>query len=603
MPDRFRPHRRLLTTLIGSNLYGSPDACVRELLQNAWDAIQWRRLHGDGASGTIRIRYSDSARWFEVSDDGYGMDKATITNSFLEVGQDKLAVLGNDSREGQISYFGIGILSVFLVAERFRVTTRRLGSSEKTICFEINGVDENVEYHDCEESSVGTTVRIYPKPDDRFSISDIPSIVRRYVRHVEGVLVDSVDDNRQETIPDAWDSNDFVNYRSVGNITGIRSGRFTFSPALRDQSGTLENNITICNAGFLTESNIHDLLPSPTLGMVAEFDLDPHAVTMGMSRERIQRDELWKRLGDDLQKWFISTILTELERGLFQPQGALDSPEIKRCILLWCNFLSPTPPFSDLYEALDARLYETVPFSLPERSQSSLQGVVDGRLARTRIYFRNVSRPNERIQTIDDEGLPIRVSEEIRDSVRIAALRAKGHEVIELDRTQVSFRRRGTVYSQWIEDYPIVLRCLQRRGIELVDVAKAPDSDMDLGDIERLPILRDALVIAGELRFAVIQDSKRRTVTDRSGVRYINLRNPDVRRLLRVIPAAVSNPLRQRLLDVYLKIEDFRLREARTSLLALLGEKELQKLASVDAAPQTRRYVERLVDNFLSEPV
>ena len=530
------------------------------------------------------------------------MDQATIKKSFLEVGQDKISVLGNNSREGQISYFGIGILSVFLLAERFRVTTRRLGTSEKTICFEITGVHEDVEYQDCRESSVGTTVRIYPKSDDRFSISDIPSIVSRYVRHVEGVSLHYVDDDIQETIPDAWDSKDFVNYRSIENLAGVRSGRITFSPALRDQSGTLENNLTICNAGFLTESNIHDLLPSPTLGMVGELDLVPHAVTMGMSRERIQRDELWERLGVDVQEWFISTTLIELERGLFQPQGALDSPEIKRCILLWYNFLSPEPPFSDLYEALDARLYETVPFSLPERAQSSLQGVIGKGPARTKIFFRNVSRPNERVQTIDDEGLPIRVSEEIRDSVRIAALRAKGHEVIDLERAQVSFRKRGAVSTQWVEEYPIVLRCLQRRGIELVDIANASESDMNLGGIERLPILRDALVIAGGLRFAVIHDSKRRTVTDRSGVRYINLRNPDVRRLLRVIPSAVSNPLRQRLLDVYLKIEDFRLREARTSLLALLGERELYKLASVDTAPFTRQYVEQLIEDFLTEP-
>ena len=218
-----------------------------------------------------------------------------------------------------------------------------------------------------------------------------------------------------------------------------------------------------------------------------------------------------------------------------------------------------------------------------------------------KLFFKNIFRPNERVQTIDDEGIPIRVSEEIRDSVRIGALRARGYEVVELDRMQVSFRMNGSVRTQWIEEYPLVYRCLQRRGVELVDIASASESDMDLHNIEHLPILRDALMIAGGLRFASIPDSKRRTITDHSGVRYINLRNPDVRNLLSVIPHAVSNPLRNRLLDVYLKLEDYRLSDARASLLELLATDNLQGLASVDAAPLTRRHVEAHIKDLLSE--
>ena len=601
MPDRFRPNRRLLTILIGSNLYGSPDACIRELVQNSWDAIQWRKLHGDGGGGRICIRYSKSHNWFEVIDDGYGMDDHAIKNSFLDVGQDKLSVLGNDVSNRQITYFGIGVLSIFLVAAKFQIATKRVGPDTRTICFEIADVDEDINYYECGDSDFGTRIRVYPRNDIRFSVSDIPSAVNKYVRHVEGVVIRSVDDDTEYIVPDAWTSNDFTNYRIVGDITGVRSGRVSFSPALRDQSGTLGNDVTICNAGFLTEANTHDLLPTATLGMVAELDLDPHTVTMGMSRERIQRDELWQRLGTELQEWFISVIFDELQGGTLSPQGALDSPATKRCLLLWYNFLSSTPPFSQLYNAIDQRLYETVPFLLAERFPSSLYGIVEKDAGIKKLFFRNVFRPNERVQTIDDEGLPVQVSEEIRDSIRVGALRARGYEVIELDRMQVSFRRNGSVRTQWIEEYPLVFRCLQRRGVELVDIGSATDADMDLGSIEQLPILRDALVITGGLRFASIPDSKRRIITDRSGIRYINLRNRDVQRLLRVIPAALSNPLRNRLLDVYLRIEDFRLYEARGTVLKLLATENLQDLAAVDAAPLTRRHVESQIQKLLAE--
>ena len=68
MATRFEPNRRLLHILVGSNLYDSPNAAIRELIQNAWDAIQWRQQHGDGEGSYIRIRYSVKQRWFEVGD-------------------------------------------------------------------------------------------------------------------------------------------------------------------------------------------------------------------------------------------------------------------------------------------------------------------------------------------------------------------------------------------------------------------------------------------------------------------------------------------------------------------------------------------------------
>ena len=36
----FKANARLLRLLVGSSLYPTLDVCVRELLQNAWDAIE-----------------------------------------------------------------------------------------------------------------------------------------------------------------------------------------------------------------------------------------------------------------------------------------------------------------------------------------------------------------------------------------------------------------------------------------------------------------------------------------------------------------------------------------------------------------------------------
>ena len=63
-------------------------------------------------------------------------------------------------------------------------------------------------------------------------------------------------------------------------------------------------------------------------------------------------------------------------------------------------------------------------------------------------------------------------------------------------------------------------------------------------------------------------------------MRYINLRNPAVQILLKLIPDAISNPLKHRLLEAYLRLEDFKLREAREIVVDLLSRDDLATQAT-----------------------
>ena len=524
-----------------------------------------------------------------------------MKKAFWEIGQDKLDIL-KGHREGQIGYFGIGVLSIFLIADRFEVTTRRLNAEQDSIHFHVTGLDDDINFSTVNDDRIGTRIRVYPRGDGAVSLADIPEVVKQYVRHVDGVFVESVDAGTSEAVPSTWTDADLYSVREAVKLDGVREARLGFNSALKQRAGTLSSDLMICNGGFLTETTVHDLIPTPAIGLGGELDLEPHTVSIGMSRERIQRDGLWSQLGARLEQWAIGLALEELRIGELRrlPQE-LDSLETKRNLLLWYHFIPPQPPFSELYESIDARLFETVPFKLPERRSTSLVRLFGLETRGAKLFFKPVWQPEERTQNIDDEGMPISIRQEIRDSIRIGALRAKEYEVIELDRLQVNLRSGGTVRTQYVDEYPLVQRCLEKRGIQLIDIANASESDMDLRGIEKLPILNDALSIAGGLRFAAVTESKRRVITDRSGTRYINLRNPDVQSLLGVIPEAISNPLKSRLLEAYLKIEDFRFRDARELLSELLKSSDLETPAGLDVAPLTRQYIEAQIKRLLSE--
>ena len=598
MAKRFEPNRRLLKILVGSNLYGSPDACIRELLQNAWDAIQLRKKQADGNGGQITVAYSISKGWFEVIDDGIGMDQKTIEDSFFEIGQNKLEVLGLAESVSQIGYFGIGVLSVFLLADNFEVFTKSVDPNKPAIHFKVTGIDDPVEFSEHEQRNPGTRIRVFPKDRDT-TLASLPDVVRSYARHVAGVFLHSVDDNIRKPLTDMWAIDNLLSIRDVDGISSIRSGRIGFLPALRKDSETLENQITICNAGFLVEEAVADLVSTTTIGIGGEIDLKPSAINIGMSRERIQRDDRWFQLGKQLQTFFIQAALDELEMGELKRLPELDSDEVKRNILLWYHFLPPEPPFSELYETLDLRVFETLPFSQVERSPTTLANLLEECRHLEKLYFRQIGSRRQRTQTIDDDGLPIRFYQEIRDSVRIGALRAKGFSVIELNQHQVNIRTENTVQTLQIQEQPLIQKCLDKRGLQLINIVNAPDSDMDLRSIEKLPILQSALTMPGGLRFASVPDSKRRIISDETGMRYINLRSPSVQNLLKLIPDATSNPLKHKLLEVYLRLEDFKLADAREILVDLLKSENLATLAQAEMAPLTKKYVDSLICELL----
>ncbi|HRI89188.1 MAG TPA: ATP-binding protein, partial [Candidatus Hydrogenedentes bacterium] len=119
-----------LVRLLAQSLYPEPDVFIRELLQNAHDSIQLRRVHEPEPAGEIRIDVDEANRALSFSDNGTGMDRRDI-EEFLSVigstgtGSRARELASHDVAVATIGQFGIGLLSAFVVAERIEVYTRK----------------------------------------------------------------------------------------------------------------------------------------------------------------------------------------------------------------------------------------------------------------------------------------------------------------------------------------------------------------------------------------------------------------------------------------------------------------------------------------------
>lgn len=147
----FRPDANRLLELVGGvELYGSDLAAVRELLQNAFDAVReqiaLQRLGEDEPASeeardkiaavhkvTLTLERTAEGLRLTCRDTGIGMSREIVSNRFLVGG----TTAGHETRAlerdcqargfsvGRTARFGIGVLSYFLLADKMVVRTRR----------------------------------------------------------------------------------------------------------------------------------------------------------------------------------------------------------------------------------------------------------------------------------------------------------------------------------------------------------------------------------------------------------------------------------------------------------------------------------------------
>lgn len=173
--QQFQVDLRGVVDLLSRHIYSSPRVYLRELLQNARDAVTARR-EVDGLGGRIRITpLSDSSPEFVLRDDGVGLTAAEVADLLATVGRSSKRDIFDLPRSDYLGQFGIGLLSCFMVADTIVIRSRSArGGSAVEWTGNADGTFHVVEIDD--DLPVGTSVHLVP----RFDADELlrPAVVR-----------------------------------------------------------------------------------------------------------------------------------------------------------------------------------------------------------------------------------------------------------------------------------------------------------------------------------------------------------------------------------------------------------------------------------------
>ena len=110
---------KILDLLTGHTLYNDTNIVLRELVQNAIDAIRLENFpESPRDKGRIDITWNINTRILSVQDNGTGMTQEIINNFLLKVGSSRyqdVEFIKNYPGFNSISRFGIGVLTIILL--------------------------------------------------------------------------------------------------------------------------------------------------------------------------------------------------------------------------------------------------------------------------------------------------------------------------------------------------------------------------------------------------------------------------------------------------------------------------------------------------------
>src|ERR1700677_3543011 len=187
-----------LLQLIVHSLYSHPEIFLRELISNSSDALDKLRhltLVDDAYKALefqprIDLELDEEKQTLTLADTGIGMSEEDLVEHLGTIARSGtktfLAQLSGDAKRDSnlIGQFGVGFYSVFMVADRVEVVSRKAGE-EKAWRWTSDG-SSGFEIEPAERSVAGTTVLIHFNEEGKQYANSwrLQEIVKKYSNHI-----------------------------------------------------------------------------------------------------------------------------------------------------------------------------------------------------------------------------------------------------------------------------------------------------------------------------------------------------------------------------------------------------------------------------------
>ena len=204
--QQFQTEVSQLLQLIVHSLYSHPEIFLRELISNSSDALdklrhltlvdnKYKALVGNGIDPPrIDLELDEEKKTLTISDTGIGMNEEDLVSHLGTIARSGtknfLAQLSGDARKDSnlIGQFGVGFYSVFMVADKVEVTTRKAGEDKtyKWTSDGKSGFDIEEVSGESARKSAGTTVLIHFNDEGAQYANSwrLQEIVKKYSNHI-----------------------------------------------------------------------------------------------------------------------------------------------------------------------------------------------------------------------------------------------------------------------------------------------------------------------------------------------------------------------------------------------------------------------------------
>ncbi|RBP51408.1 molecular chaperone HtpG [Arenicella xantha] len=190
---------QLLDLMINS-LYSQKEIFLRELISNSSDAIDKRRfealtdasLLNDEEELAVTITTDADNKTLTISDNGIGMSYDEVIENIGTIarsGTKKFVEAVKNSNKDQtdvslIGQFGVGFYSVFMVADRVSVLTRKAGTDSATL-WESDGKGEFT-ISEADKPTIGTSITLHLRDEETEYLEDyrLKHIIHTYSEHI-----------------------------------------------------------------------------------------------------------------------------------------------------------------------------------------------------------------------------------------------------------------------------------------------------------------------------------------------------------------------------------------------------------------------------------